>query len=160
MSLRQRLSVMAGKIHNKWWRMKVYELAGYKWKNVIIEPGNYFGDCVDIGEGSYINRGGYFISGHDASESINIGKNVFLGPCCHLCSFTHEIGTTKQRATGRKTGAISIGDGTWIGMGVSILSGVTIGSGCVVAAGTVVTHDLEANCLYAGVPAKKIRILE
>lgn len=45
-------------------------------------------------------------------------------------------------------------------MGVSILSGVTIGSGCVVAAGTVVTHDLEANCLYAGVPAKKIRILE
>ncbi|PKB53745.1 transferase [Clostridium sp. HMb25] len=135
-------------------------MAGYKWKNVIIDPGNYFGDCVDIGEGSHINRGGYFISGHDASESINIGKNVFLGPCCHLCSFTHEIGTTKQRATGRKTGAISIGDGTWIGMGVSILSGVTIGSGCVVAAGTVVTHDLEANCLYAGVPAKKIRILE
>lgn len=76
-----------------------------------------------------------------------------------MCCFTHEIGTAKQRAAGRKAGAISIGDGTWIGMGVSILSGITIGSGCVVAAGAVVIHDLKANCLYAGVPARKIREL-
>ena len=63
MLFRQRLSVMASKIQNKWLRMKMYELAGYKWKNVVIEPGNYFGDCVDIDEGSYINRGGISYQG-------------------------------------------------------------------------------------------------
>lgn len=69
------------------------------------------------------------------------------------------MGDSNQRAIGRKTGAIHIGDGTWVGMGVSILPGVIVGSGCVVAAGSVVTCDLEDDCLYAGVPAKKIKKL-
>jgi len=54
---------------------------------------------------------------------------------------------------------INIGKGCWICANVLILPGVTIGEGTVVAAGAVVTSDLEPDCLYAGVPALKIKQL-
>ena len=50
-----------------------------------------------------------------------------------------------------------VGNDVWLGYGVIVLSGVNIGDGCIVAAGSVVTKDLEPYCIYAGVPARKIR---
>ena len=50
-----------------------------------------------------------------------------------------------------------IGDDVWIGYGAIIMSGVTLGSGTIIAAGSVVTHDTDPYCIYAGVPARKIR---
>ena len=37
------------------------------------------------------------------------------------------------------------------------MGGVTIGDGCVIAAGAVVTKDTESYCMYAGIPAVKIK---
>ncbi|GAL20335.1 hypothetical protein JCM19235_4535 [Vibrio maritimus] len=39
----------------------------------------------------------------------------------------------------------------------SPFSGVTIGRGTIVAAGSVVTHDLPANVIAAGSPAKAVK---
>lgn len=36
---------------------------------------------------------------------------------------------------------------------------VTIGDGVVIGTGSVVTKDCDSNCLYAGVPARKIKSL-
>lgn len=58
MLLRQRLSNLAGKIQNKWLRMKIYQLAGYRWGKSVIEPENHFIGFVDISTGAYLNRGG------------------------------------------------------------------------------------------------------
>lgn len=52
---------------------------------------------------------------------------------------------------------IIIGNDVWIGNGVQILEGVTIGDGAIIAAGAVVTKDVEAYCIYGGVPAKFIK---
>lgn len=52
---------------------------------------------------------------------------------------------------------IHIGNHVWIGQRAMILKGVTIGDGAVVAAGAIVTHNVPANCVVAGVPAKIIR---
>jgi acetyltransferase-like isoleucine patch superfamily enzyme len=40
---------------------------------------------------------------------------------------------------------------------VTVVPGVTIGAGAIVGAGAVVTHDVSANVIVAGVPAKLIR---
>ena len=54
---------------------------------------------------------------------------------------------------------IVIENDVWIGMNCMILKGVRIGSGSIIAAGSIVIHDVEANSLYAGNPAKKIKSL-
>ena len=48
----------------------------------------------------------------------------------------------------------------WIGMNSIILKGVTIGRGAIIAASSVVVRDVEAGCLYAGNPARRIKHLD
>ena len=43
---------------------------------------------------------------------------------------------------------------------VTILPGVIIGDNCTIGAGSVVTHDIPANSIAAGNPAKIIRTIE
>lgn len=55
---------------------------------------------------------------------------------------------------------IKIGDNVWIGEKSTILKGVTIGAGAVVACNSVVTHDVEANTIVAGNPARLVKKLD
>lgn len=113
---------------------------------------------VHIGQGSFLNHNnGLYVGGGNAH--ITIGKNVFVANDCVITTCSHEIGTPNQRAGTCTYQDVTIEDGVWIGTHSTILPGVTIGKGCIIAAGSVVNHDCLPNCLYAGVPAKKIRSL-
>jgi acetyltransferase-like isoleucine patch superfamily enzyme len=46
--------------------------------------------------------------------------------------------------------------GCYLGAGVLILPGITIGENAIVGAGAVVTHDIPANTVFAGIPARVI----
>ena len=56
-----------------------------------------------------------------------------------------------------KSKPIIIGKNVWITTRCIILGGVTIGDNTVIGAGSIVTHDIPANCLAAGNPAKVIK---
>jgi acetyltransferase-like isoleucine patch superfamily enzyme len=71
----------------------------------------------------------------------------------------HEIGASQRRQGAIEQQPIRVGAGTWIGTRAVVLPGVTIGPGCVIAAGAVVTKDCEANGLYMGLPAVRVRDL-
>ena len=45
----------------------------------------------------------------------------------------------------------------WVGRRVMIMPDVEIGREAIIAAGACVTSDVERNCIFAGVPARKIR---
>ena len=51
---------------------------------------------------------------------------------------------------------ISIGKNCFIGYGATILYGTVVGDNTIIGANAVVKGTLEANSIYAGVPAKRI----
>jgi maltose O-acetyltransferase len=95
----------------------------------------------------------------DASESIEIGDYVRVGPQVYITDHNHGFvrgeKVCRQPLIGKP---VKIGDDVWIGAGVSILKGVTIGEGAVIGAGAVVTKDVPAWGIMGGVPAKQIGI--
>lgn len=71
----------------------------------------------------------------------------------------HDVADSERRAGMYHPKPIIVGGGCWIGANSLIMPGVTIGNGAVIAAGSVVTRDCGSDCLYGGVPAKKIKEL-
>ncbi|MBQ5379215.1 MAG: maltose O-acetyltransferase, partial [Paludibacteraceae bacterium] len=86
--------------------------------------------------------------------------NVSIYTACHSTD-PEERNTRREWAE-----AVSIGDNVWIGGNVTILPGVrignnvTIGDNCTIGAGSVVTHDIPANSIAVGNPAKVIKTIQ
>ena len=57
----------------------------------------------------------------------------------------------------RFEGRVTICDDAWIGRDVVVRAGVTIGRGAVIGEGSVVTHDVPADAIIAGDPARPLR---
>lgn len=141
-------------------RMFLYKIAGLKiGKNTRINPKCYFSTAkISIGRDSFVNR---FCQVHDGlMGGIFIGDNCFIAFNVVFCLVSHEIGSSCQRAGKRFGGNIVIGNGSWIGVNATIMPNVKIGKGVIIAAGSLVNKDCEDNCIYAGVPARKIKELQ
>ncbi|MDE2391972.1 MAG: acyltransferase [Rhodospirillales bacterium] len=113
--------------------------------------------ALTIGPDVFINVGFFF----DGFQKLEIAGNVRIGPFVRVITATHEIGPPGQRCTIEAIGGpVRIGKGSWIGCNVTLLPNVTVAEGCVIAAGAVVTRSTLPNGLYAGVPARLVRMLD
>lgn len=113
------------------------------------------GDNVDIGWMTTIAVGG----------KVVIGNNVRIAGRALLAGYPGHPMDAKSRAAGLpetddQVGDIVLEDNVWLATGVSVMAGVHIGCNTIVAAGSVVTHDLPANVLCGGIPAKVIYELD
>lgn len=128
-------------------------------RSSYIGAGTIIGsNLVKIGSGVLVNVRSHL----DGAAPIILENNVTLGFGVTVITGTHDLEASVVRVDrSQPTVArpVLIGRGSWIGANTTILPGVTIGEGCVVAAGSVVTRDLDANTLYAGIPASKVRDL-
>ena len=115
-------------------------------------------DKLYIGDRTYIGKDTCIIGQHG---KVYIGKDVMIAHRVNICVATHpvELGGGK-RAGKTEWHDVIIGDNCWIGTGAIILPGVEIPKGCVIGAGTLVNRSLEANGLYVGIPAKRIKDLK
>ena len=71
--------------------------------------------------------------------------------------FPAPIDPARRRAKWEGPEPLTIGDNVWLGGGVIVCPGVTIGENTVVGAGAIVVHDLPANVVAVGNPARIIR---
>ncbi|SEG29478.1 acyltransferase [Vibrio hangzhouensis] len=99
------------------------------------------------------------------SERVEIHDNVRIAGRCQLFGYSGHPLNAKQRAAGdpdepHRLGSIVLEKDVWLATGVTVQTGVTIGQGTIVAAGSVVTHDLPANVIAAGSPAKVVRHID
>ncbi len=90
---------------------------------------------------------------------VTIGDDCFLGPNVSIYTACHSTDPRERNTRREWAKPVSIGNNVWIGGAVTILPGVTIGDNCTIGAGSVVTHDIPANSIAAGNPAKVIRTL-
>ena len=116
-----------------------------------------------IGDGQIILGEQVALNGNTitARSKIYIGDNTMIGPNTIIIDHDgHQAWPPEARWTKKGLSKeIIIENNVWIGMNCTILKGVRIGSGSIIAAGSIVTHNVEANSLYAGNPAKKIKSL-
>ena len=106
------------------------------WFNAVIR-----GDVNSIRIGDKVNiQDGAVIHCTYQKTTVTIGKNVSVGhnAIIHGCV---------------------IEDNVLVGMGAIVMDNVVIGSNSIIAAGAVVLENtvIEAGCIYAGVPAKKVK---
>ena len=123
---------------------------------VIWAGANLRSKKINIAPGVFINVGFY----HDGYDELTIEDNVRIGPFVRVLTATHEIGPSTQRGQIEVVGKpVCIEKGSWIGAGVTILPGVTIARGCVIAANSIVLKPTQADGMYAGNPARRMRDL-
>lgn len=84
---------------------------------------------------------------------ISVGNNVCISSNVKILA--HDT-STEYVNDYTKIGIVEIHDNVYIGYGTIILCNTRIGENSIIGAGSVVTHDVPANCVYSGVPAKYI----
>ncbi len=110
---------------------------------------------VHVGENVIFNFNVCLVDDAD----IFIGDDCLIGPGCHIITAQHPISPALRRGRDKLqyNKPVRLGNNVWLGAGVIVLPGVTIGENTIVAAGGVVTHDLPANVIAVGSPARILR---
>jgi acetyltransferase-like isoleucine patch superfamily enzyme len=174
--MKKHCSIGIAVIYFKVWGYSVFHRSsfhhGYRCK--IESP--FYSDCEKLDLGSKVNissssmfRYGQISIGDNSfigercilmatkGGGITIGKNVMISSDCFIADCNHGLspsGPMIQQPISSKE--VDIEDDVWIGTHSCILKGVHIGHGAVVGANSTVTHDVLANSIVAGTPAKPI----
>ncbi len=108
-----------------------------------------FGYNLDVGDNVVIHRHVLL----DDRGGIEIGDGSSVSDFANVYSHTHDI------ADGRivETPKTVIGQGARITYHATILAGVHVADDSMVGAGAILTKSTEPHCVYAGVPAKKVK---
>jgi acetyltransferase-like isoleucine patch superfamily enzyme len=119
------------------------------------------GTFVEIQKNANIGRNVKVSSHTFICEGVTIEDDVFVG---HNVSFINDKypraiadnGTPQTEADWAVIKTL-VKRGASIGTSSTILCGITIGENAVIGAGSVVTHDVPANAIVAGNPARMMR---
>ena len=106
-------------------------------------------DCI-IGARCKLETNAY-ITAYSVLEDF-----VFIAPGV-ITSNDNFAGRTKDRHKYYK--GVTVLRGGRIGAGATVLPGKTIGADAMLAAGSVLTHNIPARELWAGVPARYLRVV-
>ncbi len=111
---------------------------------------------LEIGPRSYIGQYSVIC----ARDSITIGADCLIAEHVTIRDQDHYFGPGLTTAeAGFTTAPVTIGNNVWIGAKSTITKGVTVGDNAVIGANSVVTHDIPANCVAVGAPARVIRMI-
>lgn len=108
---------------------------------------------VHFGKDVILNFNVNFVDDAD----IFIGDDTLIGPNASLITAMHPISPRLRKNKLQYNKPVRIGKNVWIGGGAIIMPGVTIGDNSIVGAGSVVTHDVEADTIVVGSPARMLR---
>jgi acetyltransferase-like isoleucine patch superfamily enzyme len=116
------------------------------------------GTFVEIQKGVKVGRRVKVSSHTFICEGVTIEDEVFIGHGVTFINDKYPRSTTTEGELQSEADWVCvptlIKKGASIGSNATILCGVTIGERAMVGAGSVVTHDVPADIVVAGVPAR------
>ena len=118
-----------------------------------IEGGLTIGNGSTLATGANIRAAGGVIS---IGDRTTIGQHSVLVAANHTVKLGLDYFNTPYDES--RTG-ITIGTNVWVAAQCVVLPGVSIGDNSLIAAGSVVTRSVPANEVWAGVPARRVRVL-
>lgn len=123
---------------------------------VYMGLGNWESSFIEIGHHSHFAPYGvlYGWGGLKIGPYCNVAAHVVLATVGHH----DEILDRPMALTGEKAGPITLVEDVWIAANATICAHTTVAKGCVIAANAVVTQDTEPWGIYAGIPAKLLRM--
>jgi sugar O-acyltransferase (sialic acid O-acetyltransferase NeuD family) len=117
----------------------------------VVHPHGSQARGADWGDGSLLAAGVRLGPDTRIGEGCIVNHNAVVDHDCVVGDFCHIApGATLA-------GNVRLGHGVLVGAGANILPGIRIGDGATIGAGAVVLEDVPPQCLYAGVPARKIK---
>lgn len=131
-----------------------------------IGDNSKIGAFVEVQKGAYVGKNCKISSHTFICEGVTIGDNCFIG---HGVMFINDIYPKSANPDGslqteedwaKRFTKTHVGNNVSIGSNVTILGRITIEDGTMIGAGSVVTKNVPPNQIWAGNPAKKIRILK
>ncbi|WP_108063671.1 acyltransferase [Poseidonibacter lekithochrous] len=124
-------------------------------KNVII--GNDVSIGTELDSGKLILEDNVVIDNNcilDCTGELIIKKNTHISGNVTIYTHSHGLDPHNKPIPNK----LEIGKKCWIGKETAILQGIEkIGDNCIFGFRSLVTKNCEANTIYAGNPAKKIR---
>jgi acetyltransferase-like isoleucine patch superfamily enzyme len=119
------------------------------------------GAFVEIQKNAHIGKNVKVSSHTFICEGVTIEDEVFVGHNVSFINDKYPRATTENGAPQTETDwsviKTVVKRGASIGTSSTILCGITIGENAVIGAGSVVTHDVPANAIVAGNPARMMR---
>lgn len=121
-----------------------------------FSPQLIIGDRVSIGE--YVHIG--------CNHYVYIGDDVLMGSKIYITDHNHGVYRGERQDSPdippanrplTEGESVIIGARCWIGEFVTILPGVTIGEGSIIGSHSTVTHDIPANSIAVGSPARVVK---
>lgn len=122
--------------------------------NTILH--GYYKNIMRIGDHTWIGQGCFL----HVAAGLTIGKAVGIGSMVKILTSEHKADDLEIPVlfTELDFKEVILEDGCDIGIGSVILPGVTIGEGAIIGAGAVVAGNVPPYEIWAGVPARKIRV--
>ena len=148
---------------------------GAKKENVVLHSNcDIFGSIITCGNGRIILHEWVHLGAHsilNAANLIEIGRDTTISYNVTIQdNNSHPInpddrrymrhtphGSVERSAHLSANAPIIIGENVLVGAYSRICKGVTIGDNAIIAANSVVTHDVPANAIAAGNPAKIVK---
>lgn len=128
-----------------------YQDKGYYFEKIISSEAK-IAKSTTIGIGTIIQYG------VNISSEVEIGDFVKINSMANIMHNVKVGNYTTIAPSSVILGHANIGEQCYIGANSTIMPLVKITDNVTIGAGAVVTQDInEANCVYAGVPAKKIK---
>jgi sugar O-acyltransferase (sialic acid O-acetyltransferase NeuD family) len=107
-----------------------------------------------------VGRGTVILAGVVATASVQIARHVMVMPGA---VFTHDDHLADFVTVASRVclgGGVRVREGAYVGAGAIVRESRTIGSWSLVGMGAVVTKNVPRSEVWAGVPARKIRVVK